>query len=269
MYLVPIRQLANGASIRQEAGLSEVQYFHIELDRHDLLFADGLAAESYLDTGNRGMFANADVPLVLHPGPGEAAAQQQREATSCLPLCCRPAQVEPLWLALAARAEALGFALPAVATTDDPALCVVAGGRRFTPTVHDGGRYTFVLPALPGGARLQSRCAVPSVLWPWSDDRRQLGVMVRRIVLRGREGLVEVATDDPSLADGWWAAERDDVAIWRWTDGDAALPQIDGFAIVEVSVGGTLRYPLSQPMPVSQPMPASGAAISVIATFAA
>ena len=124
----------NGASIRQEAGLSQAHYFHIELDRHDLLFADGLAAESYLDTGNRAMFANAGVPLVLHPGPGDAAAQRQREAMSCLPLCCRPAQVEPLWLALAARAEALGFALPVVATTDDPALCIVAAGRRFTPT---------------------------------------------------------------------------------------------------------------------------------------
>ena len=35
-----------------------IEYFHVELDRHDVLFAEGLAAESYLDTGNRGLFAN-------------------------------------------------------------------------------------------------------------------------------------------------------------------------------------------------------------------
>ena len=87
--------------------------------------------------------------------------------------------------------------------------------------------------------------------------------MVRRIVLRGGKGLIEVAPDDPSLADGWWAAERDDAAVWRWTDGDAALPPIDDLAIVEVSVGGTLAYPLSQPMP------GSGTASPVIIPLAA
>jgi serralysin len=30
-----------------------VTYYHIKLDRHDLLLAEGLPAESYLDTGDR------------------------------------------------------------------------------------------------------------------------------------------------------------------------------------------------------------------------
>ena len=39
---------------------------HVELASHDVLLAEDLAAESYRDTGNRSMFANA--PLVeLHP----------------------------------------------------------------------------------------------------------------------------------------------------------------------------------------------------------
>ena len=56
--LVPAGLLVDGNGIVQEAcGL--VSYFHVELDRHAVLLAEGLPAESYLDTGNRAEFANA------------------------------------------------------------------------------------------------------------------------------------------------------------------------------------------------------------------
>ena len=166
--LVAIRLLANGASIRQEPGVSQVHYFHIELDRHDLVLADGLAAESYLDTGNRGMFANANVPLVLHPGPGESAAQWQREAMSCLPLCCRPAQVEPLWPG-AGRARRNPRICHAGEYDDGrTGAILVAGGRRFTPTVRDGARSWFVLPACKAAPGCSRGFAVPSELGPGS-----------------------------------------------------------------------------------------------------
>ncbi len=58
--LVPIRYLVNGASIAQ-VKTDEVSYWDIELDRHDILLAEGLAAESFLDTGNRNAFANGAV----------------------------------------------------------------------------------------------------------------------------------------------------------------------------------------------------------------
>jgi hypothetical protein len=250
--LVPIRLLVNGASIRQETAVTQVHYFHIELNRHDLLAANGLAAESYLETGNRGMFANADTPLVLHPLAEQAAAQQRREALSCLPLLGDPARVEPVWRALAARAERLGMALPVIATTHDPALCIARGTMRFAPTRRDGGRYIFSLPALPDGARLRSRSAVPSAVRPWLEDRRRLGVMVRGIVLRCRTRVIEIAPDDPCLADGWWAAERDASAPWRWTNGDAALPPVDDVETLEVLIGDTPPYPLAEPAPTGQ-----------------
>ncbi|HEY8288900.1 MAG TPA: choice-of-anchor E domain-containing protein, partial [Acetobacteraceae bacterium] len=64
--LIPIRRLINGTTIVQEARDS-VQYFHIELDRHDILLAEGLAVESFLDTGNKGQFSNGGSPVRLHP----------------------------------------------------------------------------------------------------------------------------------------------------------------------------------------------------------
>ena len=64
--LVPVRYLVNGTSIRQETR-GQVTYWHVELDRHDVVLAEGAACESYLDTGNRGAFENADGPMELHP----------------------------------------------------------------------------------------------------------------------------------------------------------------------------------------------------------
>jgi len=54
--MVPVRHLVNGASIA-EAPCGEVEYFHVELEAHGVLLAEGLPAESFLDTGNRFAFA--------------------------------------------------------------------------------------------------------------------------------------------------------------------------------------------------------------------
>ncbi len=58
--LVPVRLLVNGRTIVQE-DVERVEYFHVELDRHDAILAEGAAAETYVDTGNRSMFANAPI----------------------------------------------------------------------------------------------------------------------------------------------------------------------------------------------------------------
>jgi hypothetical protein len=64
--LIAVRQLINGATIVQEP-CDDVTYWHVELDSHDVIFAEGLACETYLDTGNRGGFESADRPIDLHP----------------------------------------------------------------------------------------------------------------------------------------------------------------------------------------------------------
>ena len=47
--------------------MAAVEYWHVELERHEVLLAEGLPAESYLDTGNRAAFANGAAHLRLHP----------------------------------------------------------------------------------------------------------------------------------------------------------------------------------------------------------
>jgi hypothetical protein len=257
--LVPIRLLVNGASIVQDMTIPVVRYFHIELDRHDLVMAEGLATESYLDTGNRGVFANGGGPVTLHPDLAASAGQVRRETESCLPLLTSAAGVEPLWHDLADWAVHKGLRLPAVETTHDPALVVVVDGQVLEPAwfVPLGGlapgagetgrgRYGFSIPGSARRPRLRSRCAVPSDLRPWTEDQRCLGVMVQRLEIRACMAQERIAMDDTRLRDGWWAVERDASQCWRWTDGDAELPPIDRPAVLTVTVGETLPYAVGE-----------------------
>ena len=57
--LVPAWRLVNGVSVVQAEAVEEVTYIHVELARHDVLLANGVPAESFLDDGCRGQFHNA------------------------------------------------------------------------------------------------------------------------------------------------------------------------------------------------------------------
>jgi hypothetical protein len=160
--LVPARLLVNGGSIVRDERIARTTYYHVELDRHAILLAEGLAAESYLDTGNRGMFENGGGVTRLHAD--FAGDQAQREAQSCAPLATDPVRVEPIWQRLLQRSRSLGFAEWAAAdTVDDPDLYAVVDGRRIRPVSRQNGRYLFVLPAMADTIRLESRDWVPSI----------------------------------------------------------------------------------------------------------
>ena len=79
--LIPIVCLVNGRSIVQEP-IDRIRYFHVELQRHDVLLAEGLPCESYLDTGNRTDFENAPGATQLHPD----FVAWRWEAEACAPL---------------------------------------------------------------------------------------------------------------------------------------------------------------------------------------
>jgi len=100
---------------------------------------------------------------------------------------------------------------------------------------------------LPRGAseiRLQSRAQAPTEARPWLEDRRRLGVRVKRIVLRTANEVSEVPMDHPGLTEGWWAVERDGQVMSRWTDGDAVvpLPAMSGDVMLEVHLAGSMTY---------------------------
>jgi hypothetical protein len=238
--LIPAKLLANGMTIHQVARRS-ITYYHVELARHDVVLAEGLPAETYLDTGNKTAFENSGLPPRLHPD--FAGDQTQRETRSCAPLITEPAQTEPVWRALASRATALGWVLPEPpALGDEPDLHLLAGTRRIKPVLVKDGRYSFVLPSGDAPARLVSRSACPRDERPWMGDDRRLGVKISRLTMRSDQNVRDVAIDDPALDEGWWQVERDAGVSCRWTTGDALLPTL-GAGVLEVELADTMRYP--------------------------
>ncbi len=232
--LVPARLLLNGRSVVQEAGRREVEYFHIELDRHAILIAEGLEAESYLDTGNRGVFTNSDAPATLHPLFPSGAPEVYRALGACAPLAVDAATVEPIWRRIVDRAGGL---VPAVDTVSDAALSLEVDGRIVRPIPVGSGRLAFPLPRRAATAKLVSRAGMPASLRPYLDDRRQLGVMISRLAIDGRT----LSLDSPDLGAGWWASEP----TGRWTDGAASI-RLHAGAVLEVFVAATLDAYLAE-----------------------
>ena len=57
---VPAAALINGVSVLRSEALEPVFYVHIELDAHDVVFAEGAPAETFVDDDSRLIFDNAD-----------------------------------------------------------------------------------------------------------------------------------------------------------------------------------------------------------------
>jgi YD repeat-containing protein len=77
--LVPAECLINGSSIVQPETTDRVDYFHIELDSHDVIFANGAPSETFLDLGDRNIFQNASEFAKLYP------ELEQTRAALCAP----------------------------------------------------------------------------------------------------------------------------------------------------------------------------------------
>lgn len=98
--LIPAIELVNGVSIVQLETVDRVEYFHIELETHDVILADGAPAETFIDDASRGMFHNAAEYLALYP---EARAMP---AHYCAPRIENGEELEAARQRLAARAGA-------------------------------------------------------------------------------------------------------------------------------------------------------------------
>jgi hypothetical protein len=111
--LIPVKHLINGMTVRQVA-VASITYFHVELAEHAVILAEGLAAESYLDTGDRSSFANAPVTQ-RHPAFGSERQDVALilEALRCAPLRITRPAVERVRAGLAARAQGREGEMPA------------------------------------------------------------------------------------------------------------------------------------------------------------
>ena len=157
--LVPVRYLINGATIAQVAR-ARVTYWHVELEAHDVVLAEGLPVETYLDTGNRAAFANAEgaVAMTAEFARGVWAAE------GCAPLATEGPAVEAARALLVERAEALGFVL-----TGEAGVRLEVDGRKGR-----GG------PCWSRGRRCRRRLAPGWMRGGWASRWRRWCSMARR-----------------------------------------------------------------------------------------
>jgi hypothetical protein len=106
--LIPVRHLVNDRTIVRQA-VDTVRYYHVELPRHDVLLAEGLPAESYLETGGRSNFANGDTAMQLHPDfrARSGFVARQWDAYGYAPLTVTGREVELVRRRLDERADKL------------------------------------------------------------------------------------------------------------------------------------------------------------------
>ena len=248
--LIAAKCLVNGTTIVQDLDRPAIEYFHIETAPHSVVLAEGLPAETYLDTGNRSFFDNAGAALVLHPEFHINTSLRRWNTDSCAPLAITPAEIEPTWRRLAARAESLGHTTPVLVTTSDAAPRLLVQGRAIAPIEADATRIVFLLPEGTADATLVSRFGSPADTAPYLNDHRRLGIAIRHMVLRAGTDERIVPADHPGLTRGWHPVERDDAgSAWRWTEGRAHMPlgKLAGPTVLELHLAGAMTYRIDAP----------------------
>jgi hypothetical protein len=226
--LVPIEFLVNHRTILWDDHAQEVTLYHIELETHDVLVANGAPAESYRDDGNRWLFQNANA------GWGQPPKSPCAEVVTGGPI------VDAIWRRLLDRAGSRSQQV----LTDDPDLHLLVGGRRLDAEQQADSAYVFNLPPAARSVRIASRAAAPAELG-LARDPRVLGVAVKRIVVRAGSKFRVIDLTDDRLAEGFHGYEP--AGGLRWTDGDAALPVtlFDGLVgptELVLHVDGTTQY---------------------------
>lgn len=236
--LVAIRTMVNGASIRYETDLEHYAYYHIEMERHEIILANGVRTESYADVA-----AKKDTS-------GRSAILRTPELVA--PLETRAAFLEPLHDRLSRRAESLGIerrervaapVAPGVSSHASLSL-ITADGTIIEPRSCAGAHYAFTIPEGTRSVRLSTLVARPcDVIGPFYDDRRYLGVQIGEVVLFG--GRHEYRLDAHLRTDelsGWHGLEGGER---RWTKANALIDLPygagSGPSVLVVEVAATLE----------------------------
>ncbi len=223
--LIPAKHLMNGSSIRQ-IDTPDITYHHIELAQHNVVWAETLPVETYLDCGNRHNFAHQDGLLALHASFEPSRWDRSRAFADLV------VEGEALILARRRLHERLKD------KGGRPVLgrfAVFADGRLLAASETDGGQLTFAMPFDVNRLTIKSSSSRPADLDPASLDCRRLGIAITGMTVDA----VLVDAADPRFVSGFHASEYRGRRWFRWTDGaatfDARGAREIGFTVQAIS----------------------------------
>jgi antigen 43 len=227
--LIPVEFLVNHKTIVWDDLAQEVEIYHVELDQHDVLLANGAPAESYRDDGNRWLFQNANSGWDLPPQAPYA------------PVLTGGPVVDEVWHQLLDRAGPTELA----SLIHDADLHLIVDGMRVDARERTDVAHVFRLPFQPKSVIIGSRAAAPAELG-FARDPRCLGAALQRVTIQQGAKFMLINADDERLTAGFHDYEP--VENIRWTDGYAELPiqafaRFDEGAEVAVHLGGSTWYP--------------------------
>ncbi len=211
--LIPAGALLNGTTI-QQIDVDQVTYWHVELDSHDILLAENLPAESYLEMGNRAFFQESGI-VALDALPD---ADAPTHADFCRPMHLDGPLMDVVRSQLRLVAAGMGWSLDA----SDPfaGLHLAIDGVRTEP-VRRGLTACFSVPAGARDVWLVSATSRPRDIGHNSDDR-DLGLCLSRLTINDGFGAPhDIPIDDALLRVGFHAVES---GLQRWTAGRAHIP---------------------------------------------
>lgn len=228
--LVPVEFLVNHRSIHWDDRAQEVSVFHIELETHDILVANGALAESYRDDGNRWLFENANEGWSLPP------------KKPCAPVLTGGPVIDKIWR----RLLDIAGPRPGQPITRDPDLHLLADGTSIRGTFLTPALVLFKLQKPPVSLWVITRSGVPQELG-LGRDPRELGVALRAVVIRQGGQFRQIAANDERMVDGFHPFEPQNG--FRWTNGRGKLPDgllsgIVGPFDLMLKIGCTTSYSL-------------------------
>ncbi|MBE9603255.1 Hint domain-containing protein [Acetobacteraceae bacterium H6797] len=231
--LVEAHWLVNGSTITVDTSINQVEYFHVELDRHSLLIAEGAPTESYLETGNRHLFSNAKV-TTLRPVFGLRSASEP----SCFPLMTERKELLDLAARLVARAESLGWH-----RTRDARVHLRVDGQVLLPKAKEGRVLRFTLPAGVRSVELHSTHGVPRAVKSNNLDGRRLGIALAGLHYKQWGKSVVVRPGDTKLGRGFHQPETKDGKGFAWTSGNADITAMVASILI---TGGELAVEIAE-----------------------
>lgn len=240
--LVPVRMLVNHVSIRHDVDQRAYDYYHIMMNEHAVIFANGLPAESYFPDqahGSNHFFdrdAFADSQVI------------QRHAERVAPLQTSREFVERIAHRLAKLATGSGIT-GGLSTREPDVSLRTDRGEKINIVRSRDSQLIFMIPANTRYVEIVSRADRPDqAIGPFIDDRRQLGVLVGRIELFQSNRKVQILDHHctPYLA-GWTPLET---SAYRWTKGAGVIPLFDmasdSPSVLSIDIVDTSTYRIGQ-----------------------